>query len=232
MSYKYGPSIVTDGLVFYVDAANSKSYDGSAGGTTWTDLVGGNDGTLTNMDTNPASGGYSYDSGNGGSLVFDGVDDHAVASVASTTASSFTWINTFKSPNISNTFRLVNNRGNSGKGIWIQGESTYARLVLGTIAAYDISFTFSSNQIYNVAVVVSGASYELYVDGVFVGSTTISSTRTDSNSNNYYFSSGLNVDGTVGAWANQEIYFSSYYDKALSASEILQNYNALKNRFV
>ena len=37
MSYSYGKSIVTDGLVFYVDAANSKSYSGT--GTTWTDLV-------------------------------------------------------------------------------------------------------------------------------------------------------------------------------------------------
>ena len=43
MSYKYGPSIVTDGLVFYVDAGNDKSYPGS--GTTWSDLIGGNDGT-------------------------------------------------------------------------------------------------------------------------------------------------------------------------------------------
>jgi hypothetical protein len=57
--------IVTDGLVFYVDAGNGNSYPGS--GTTWSDLVGGNDGALTN--------GPTYDSGNGGSIVFDGVDD-------------------------------------------------------------------------------------------------------------------------------------------------------------
>src|SRR6056300_246225 len=61
--------IVTDGLVFYVDAGNSNSYPGSGG--TWTDLVGGNDGTLTN--------GPTYNSGNGGSIVFDGVDDSVLA---------------------------------------------------------------------------------------------------------------------------------------------------------
>ena len=222
MSVKNRNSIVTDGLVFYVDAGNGDSYPGS--GTTWSDLVGSNDGTLTN--------GPTYSSDNGGSIDFDGVDDYAVASVASTTASSFTWINTFKSADILNTFRLVNNRGNAGKGIWIQGESTYARLVLGTIAAYDISFSFSSNQIYNVAVVVDGTSYELYINGSSQGSTTISATRTDSNSSNYYFSSGLDSNGTVAAWANQQIYFSSYYNRALTASEVLQNYNALKNRFI
>lgn len=81
--------IVTDGLVFYVDAGNSKSYDGVSGGTTWTDLVGSNNGTLTNMDTNPASGGYVYDSANGGSIVFDNANAYAQTGTI-TTFSSFT----------------------------------------------------------------------------------------------------------------------------------------------
>jgi len=222
MSYKYGPSIVTDGLVFYVDAANGNSYPGT--GTTWSDLVGGNDGTFSATPTT--------DSGNGGSIVFDGVDDYGFAPIAPTTASNFTWISTFETPDISNTFRLVNNRGNTGGGIWIQGESTYVRLVIGTISAYDISFNFSNDQIYTVAVVVNGTNYELYVNGVYQNNITISSSRTDSNSNNYYFAAGLTANGAVAAWANQQVYFYSYYNRALSADEVLQNYNALKNRFV
>ena len=66
MAFNYSPKIVTDGLVFAVDAANKKSYPGS--GTTWTDLAGSNDGTLTN--------GPTFDSGDGGSIVFDGTDDY------------------------------------------------------------------------------------------------------------------------------------------------------------
>ena len=58
--------IVTDGLVFAVDAANYKSYQGS--GTTWTDLASSNNGTLTN--------GPTFDSGNGGSIDFDGSNDY------------------------------------------------------------------------------------------------------------------------------------------------------------
>jgi len=58
--------IVTDGLVFAVDAANYESYPGS--GTTWSDLVGSNNGTLIN--------GPTFDSGNGGSIVFDGTNDY------------------------------------------------------------------------------------------------------------------------------------------------------------
>ena len=63
------PSIVTDGLVLNLDAGNIGSYPGT--GTTWTDLSGnGNNGTLVN--------GVGYNSANGGSLVFDGVNDYMI----------------------------------------------------------------------------------------------------------------------------------------------------------
>ena len=49
MSFHHSPRIVTNGLVFYLDAANPKSYSGT--GTDWFDLSGnGNDGTGVNMD--------------------------------------------------------------------------------------------------------------------------------------------------------------------------------------
>jgi hypothetical protein len=61
-----GPNIITDGLVLALDAGSKKSYSGS--GTTWKDLSGnGNNGTLVN--------GPTFDSGNGGSIVFDGFND-------------------------------------------------------------------------------------------------------------------------------------------------------------
>jgi hypothetical protein len=66
MSLSHGPSIVTNGLIFCLDAANARSYPGS--GTTWIDLSGNRlASTLTN--------GPTYNSANGGSIVFDGVND-------------------------------------------------------------------------------------------------------------------------------------------------------------
>ena len=66
MSYSKGPRIVTDGLVLYLDAGNSKSYPGT--GTVWNDLSGNNNnGTLVN--------GPTFSSANKGSIVFDGVND-------------------------------------------------------------------------------------------------------------------------------------------------------------
>jgi hypothetical protein len=70
MSFHAGPLLINEGLVLHLDAANPISYPGS--GTTWTDLSGkGNNGSLLN--------GVGFDSGNGGSLVFDGVDDYATS---------------------------------------------------------------------------------------------------------------------------------------------------------
>jgi hypothetical protein len=66
MAINVRPSIVTSGLVLNLDAANMKSYPRS--GTTWRDLSGlGNNGTLTN--------GPTFNSQNGGSIVFDGTND-------------------------------------------------------------------------------------------------------------------------------------------------------------
>jgi len=65
--WEYIPDIIRDGLILYLDAAEPSSYPGS--GTTWTDLSGrGNNGTLTN--------GPTYNSSNGGFLVFDGINDY------------------------------------------------------------------------------------------------------------------------------------------------------------
>ena len=66
MGLAHSPRIVTDGLVLCVDAASKRSYPGT--GTTWTDLKGGNNGTLTN--------GPTFSSANGGSVVFDGTNDY------------------------------------------------------------------------------------------------------------------------------------------------------------
>ncbi len=68
MGSNYNPSIVADGLVLCLDAANARSYPGA--GTTWTDLAGDNNGTLTN--------GPTFDAGNGGSIVFDGSNDEVI----------------------------------------------------------------------------------------------------------------------------------------------------------
>jgi len=68
MSFNYSPKIVTDGLVLYLDAANIKSY--VSGSTIWRDISrsGASNGIIVN--------GPIFNSLNGGSISFDGVDDY------------------------------------------------------------------------------------------------------------------------------------------------------------
>ena len=67
MGLSHSPRIVTDGLVFCVDAGDKMSYPGA--GTTWTDLSKNrNNGTLIN--------GPTFDSANGGSISLDGSNDY------------------------------------------------------------------------------------------------------------------------------------------------------------
>jgi hypothetical protein len=81
MGLSHSPSIITQNLVLCLDAANPKSYPGS--GTTWTDLSGnGNTGTLVN--------GVGYNSGNLGSLSFDGVNDYVNYIILNSSASATT----------------------------------------------------------------------------------------------------------------------------------------------
>lgn len=81
MAVSGGPDIVPDGLVLALDAANIKSYAGS--GTIWNDLSGNNNsGSLVN--------GPTFNSANGGSIVFDGVNDYVSLSSAVNTNTSFT----------------------------------------------------------------------------------------------------------------------------------------------
>jgi hypothetical protein len=67
MSLSHSPLIVRDGLVLCLDAANPRSYPKS--GTTWSDLAGANNGTLTNMTDN-------FNQDDKGSLSFDGSNEY------------------------------------------------------------------------------------------------------------------------------------------------------------
>jgi hypothetical protein len=147
MSVIGGPDTITDGLVLYLDAANTKSYIGS--GTTWKDLSGNsNDGTLTNEPT--------FDSGNSGSIVFDGVDDFVttgqqldpIAFGLFADSTSFWTVSSWFLPDITNNSAgaITGKGGGNGPAatyiVWEEGTTLKVRLRGGTIL--DITTTLSS----------------------------------------------------------------------------------------
>ena len=225
MSYKYGPSIVTDGLVFYVDSGNDKSYPGT--GTTWSDLIGGNDGTLTN--------GPTYDSANGGSIDFDGVNDYTSisfppATTAGTTNSSISiWFKT--GSNISSNQTLYSERDGLthifSKFRINSNKANYIFLTPSADKVLSTTTSLSVNTWYCVTGTKSGNDYKIYLNGQL----DVSSTEdVGSFSTGGTISTNIGKE-TIGLYLNGNVAQVKIYNRALTPQEITQNYNALKSRF-
>jgi len=221
MAFLYSPKIVTDGLVFAVDAANKKSYPGS--GTTWTDLAGNNNGTLTN--------GPTFDSGNGGSLVFDGTNDYTSFLTAPLNFSSTNF-------SIEAIFKTTTNGVDvilgqyPGGGDWWMGINSSKLWFSISLPSAKIepktSFNVNDNQWKIATATINNSTYEvkLYVNGDLAD--TKSGTGSYPNSSNNF---------TIGRFGNNSFQFPGsiaevkIYNKVLSPTEVTQNYNALKSRF-
>jgi hypothetical protein len=233
MSYSFGKSIVTDGLVFYVDAGNDNSYPGSGG--TWSDLIGGNDGSFNNMDdiNNPSN---NYNSANGGSIVFDGTNDYVSFSNFTSVASTGTVCQWFKpaiswsNSNPSQHIRLsgVHTNWEFGRTNASVGTGAFT-FDLGTAESVTtLQTTWSNTLWYNMVVTwdTSANTSKVYVGGILDNTgTATNSTSTGT------FEVGRSPGGLTQLWYGN-IASVKYYNRVLTATEITQNYNALKNRFI
>jgi hypothetical protein len=217
--------LVTDGLVLALDAANTVSYPGS--GTTWTDLSGlGNNGTLTN--------GPTYSSSNGGSIIFDGSNDYVTTSLVTSLSNNVTISSWFKTFNASQAGQMVIHNGSdangNGYGFAVNNEGTTSGEILllyGAIAWINTGFFATSNVIYNATMVIeSDNSNKLYINGNLVHSGISRTINTPTN----HTEIGRN-DYPGARYFNGNIAQASIYNRALTATEITQNFNALKSRF-
>ena len=219
-----GPNTVEDGLVLSLDAADRNSYPGS--GTTWSDLSGnGNNGVLTN--------GPTFDSGNQGSIVFDGVDDYSLTPLPtpSNPLSVSIWFKQYTQQNRAHL--LGNYYSYLGKGtnmstynkriLWYQYSSDFG--VGGFGNAGIVGTEYDLNVWNNVVYWNNTAEYRVYLNGILKASTVDSSWDGAPD-----LSIGAN-HGYSNDYFNGEIPVVKVYNRALTASEVLQNYNAQKSRF-
>ena len=220
----HSPSIVMNGLVLCLDAGNSKSYPGS--GTTWTDLSGnGNTGTLQ---------GAGYNSANGGSISFDGTDDYvSFTSNPSLTnqMSAEVWVK-LNDPQGVNASGLILGRENSYRMLysssaidWICATTNNGWYTTGTAITTGSVTPFSST--LHIVATYDGVNNKIYINGTLT--TTGSSISGDVlTSGTYYLmrTTAGNVDYGQG-----NIYSHKIYNRALTAAEVQQNFNALRGRF-
>ena len=230
MAIKHSPRIVTDGLVLHLDAANTKSYPGS--GTTWTDISGkSNNGTLTN--------GPTFDSGNMGSIVLDGSNDYV--SETSGLTDSFlqgNWSISFwvKFDALSTVTqgphdRILLHHGSAGNNTGLHIVQRNSKLRFGLYNNdLDSTLIFSQYTWYNIVFTLNNSSYakQIYING------SINSSHTGSGA---YTGTGANtrIAGKVlgfGKYLDGNMSNVSAYNKVLTATEVKQNYDALKWRYI
>lgn len=215
MAGNVAPNTVTDRLVVYLDAGNTVSYPGS--GNSWRDISGNsNNGTLTN--------GPTFNSANLGSIVFDGVDDFFTGSFVCN--KTFYSVDFWIFPTSVNDF----NQGIGFNSFWGDfGLHTTAAggVFVGTSVASRItpwrSNVYVTNVWQNFTWTFNNGASAFYKNGVLETSATLA-VSTSPQFTTFY--SG-NPNGLAGRLSN----FKVYSGKALSATEIIQNYNALRGRY-
>jgi hypothetical protein len=212
MAFSYSPKIIVDGLVLYLDAANSFSY--VSGSLNWNDLSRSQiSGSLQNSP--------GYNSGNGGSIVFDGSNDYvSIPSFSFTSDFTVVFFERITGGVISNNQAVI---GNVGNGDDINHYNGYIRIYNRDLDADAVVATSPTvlNTWYNWAFTRSGTTYRIYKNGIL-----------DATSTYLAFSWDISAigSGNVGYFQGN-IPLIQIYNRALSASEILQNYNAQKSRF-
>lgn len=217
MAISGGPDIVEAGLVLCLDAADRNSYPGS--GASWNDLSGNsNDGTLINGPVYNTSGFFS----------FDGTNDYISGSINSLTVWSLSlW---YLSTDISSrvVFYPFSCNTTSANGIGFGG--TFTTETNNRWYFYDGAKVMSSpntgivvNTWYNLVVTKIATTYNLYTNGNL--------SLTDSGANLSCTSYTLGRRGDSFWYAKGNISQASIYNKALSSSEIRQNFEATKGRY-
>jgi hypothetical protein len=218
MGIDIGPIETTDGLVLHLDAANTRSYPGS--GNTVYDLSGfGNTSALTN--------GPTYNSSNLGAFVLDGSNDYILvnsqANILSKTAYTkiaFIYISNFSTVN-----NIISGGFSGQHAFWMFGTDKLNAGHNGTWNTVVGATTLSLNTWYFAAVTYSNSTgWKLYLNGREDGTSADTTTFTG------------NQEIVIGAYSSSNNFTGrisniQVYNRALTSTEIFQNYHATKGRY-
>ena len=220
-----GANIVINGLVLELDAASKNSYPGS--GTTWNDLSGNNNnGTLINSPT--------FSSTNEGIFIFNGTTQNI------SLPSSLTRLNTnysigvwFLPTRVASSY-LTSDWSFSGRNYNVTTETNNKiQLTIGNGSTsqdtgLQSSLTLTTNAWHHATFVVNSTTRTIYMNGVFDNSAVGSySGGVTSNARNI----ATSFDRNAADFFQGNIATTQFYNRSLSATEVLQNYNATKSRF-
>jgi hypothetical protein len=236
MAFNFSPKIVTDGLIFHLDAANTRSY--VSGSTAWDDLSR-DDKTCTLIN------GPTFSVNNGGSILFDGVDDYARIGNGSPnfykwfpiTTQKFTlesWVKSIGSiANLGGIISLSYGLTLSISAIGVVYFRVYNNVTSTLINTISTGINLNDNTWHHIVATNDGTTSTIYVDGIFNNS---GSSPFNGNTNPFWYS--ITDQCRIGEEVNVNnrlfkgnIGIVKVYNQSLSATQIRQNYNATKTRF-
>lgn len=240
MAGNNGPKIVTNGLILALDAADKKSYPGS--GTSWFDISGNNFvGTLSTANYSPGQGAPSFVSTYGGGFYFNGysgqyVDTNLTNATLNVNTGDFTmevWAD-FYSINSGNQKALaymgninVYSPNYYSAQIWYSLQANlYAEFRNASSSSANITVNFSYG-VNHFVYVRNGGTFYAYKNGVSSGSATYTNNSVNSAAK---FTLGSSMNGFSDLFYGN-IYNCKVYNRALSAAEVLRNFNAQRGRF-
>ena len=217
-------NIVTNNLILNFDCSQKNSYPGS--GTSWYDLSGnGNDAILLN--------GATYSSANGGSIIFDGIDDYCNIATTQMTSNLITITGFIKWVTASSKMFF----GFTTYDVWTAsnalGYNTGNGDVYGISPATVTSLGLIGNWAHYTFVMTGTGSIptnnKIYING----NLQTSSQQLSSTGNAPGFGGTLKLCDWVngGYYGNMQYGNLQIYNKELSQAEITQNFNASKARF-
>jgi len=220
MSYRTGPKIVTDGLVLCLDAADRNSYPGS--GSTWYDLSGnGNNGTLTN--------GPTFSSANHGFFVFDGSNDYVNCGLILPSTSNFTISCWFSTEYAGDNIAVFGNSSANGTNSLIMYTSTNYGNATNQLRIYGLGTEILvGSDIRNTGfrylnLTRNSNTFSLYLDNSLDSSAYATGSFYNQLILGNAFADGRPFQGGIAC--------SMLYNRALSANEVTQNFEATKGRF-
>ena len=234
MATSYAPNIVSDGIVFCIDAGGKRSYPGS--GTTGVDVVGGGTTTLVNNVT--------FSSDNAGVFAFDGTDDYIDQDWSFTLGTGDLtiefwvkmegWVihsngaNVFLSvvdPDVHEELQFgIENSTAQRLALYLDGGSNGSKTGDGV-------YSWNLNQWYHLVATRISSTVALYRDGVSLTVATGATNTGDVAAISTFLLGNQYKSGQYKHDFQGDMGPVRIYNKGLTAAEVLQNYHAAKWRF-
>lgn len=235
MAVAYNTSVITDSLVFYVDAANPKSYPGS--GSTWFDLIAGRNVTLQNSPTFSNNSIQFRENVSGSPKIGTATVDFGILRQSGQT-SSWTLEACFKyltqtsgNGNFSLNENVILGRAGCHGGIYTWSSNTIQAAIktasCWTGAITPSYGTLTVNNSYHAVMTYNNGVVKTYLNGQYISTATLDYATYGTAG----YSTTLFLGGINQYVSNIDMYFAKAYNKELSQSEVTKIFNALRGRY-